>query len=246
VIKIADYGPWTLTLGSDREHQLQMLQAEVYKEIQKLFSEKNCLAFMNRCDEFFVVTNGMNLDDHIEIQKELEKFSKIKLHVTIGFGQTPFESNLKAYEGRNSKIVLNQEHNIYGFVDGHTEQNVTILHIDVEDLTSSQKTKSPYEISSLIFQIYSRMSQFFLDQKYLTFFMGGDNFMIIADENAKKVAREFIDNIKNDLGITLNCGVGRAKTAREAVSLATKSLDMIREIRNSGKEKPDIYEIPCC
>jgi GTP cyclohydrolase IIa len=47
IIKINDYGPWTLTLGSDREHELQMLQASLYKEIQKLFSEKNCLAFLN-------------------------------------------------------------------------------------------------------------------------------------------------------------------------------------------------------
>jgi GTP cyclohydrolase IIa len=33
------------------------------------------------------------------------------------------------------------------------------------------------------------------------------------------------------------------KTARNAVKLATKSLDTIREIRDSGKEKPEIYEL---
>ena len=27
IAKITGYGPWTLTLGSDREHVLQMLQA---------------------------------------------------------------------------------------------------------------------------------------------------------------------------------------------------------------------------
>jgi GTP cyclohydrolase IIa len=32
---------------------------------------------------------------------------------------------------------------------------------------------------------------------------------------------------------------------REAVKLATKSLDTIREIRTSGKEKPEIYEMSC-
>ena len=70
IIKINEYGPWTLTLGSDREHELQMLQASLYKEVQKLFSEKNCLVFLNRSDEFFVVTNGLTLDDHIIIQKK--------------------------------------------------------------------------------------------------------------------------------------------------------------------------------
>ena len=67
IIKINEYGPWTLTLGSDREHGLQMLQASLYKEVQRLFSEKNCLVFLNRSDEFFVVTNGLTLNDHITI-----------------------------------------------------------------------------------------------------------------------------------------------------------------------------------
>jgi len=48
ILKISGYGPWTLTLGSDREHELQMLQASLYKQVQKLFSEKNCLVFLNR------------------------------------------------------------------------------------------------------------------------------------------------------------------------------------------------------
>ena len=56
-------------------------------------------------------------------------------------------------------------------------------------------------------------------------------------------AEEFIDIIKNEFGIHLNCGVGTGKTARSAVKLATRSLDTIREIRDSGKEKPEIYEL---
>ena len=39
-MKITGYGPWTLTLGSDREHELQMLQASLYQKVQKLFSER--------------------------------------------------------------------------------------------------------------------------------------------------------------------------------------------------------------
>ena len=32
IIKIIEYGPWTLTLGSDREHELQMLQADLVSQ----------------------------------------------------------------------------------------------------------------------------------------------------------------------------------------------------------------------
>ena len=245
IIKIKEYGPWTLTLGSDREHELQILQASLYKKIQKLFSQKNCLAFLNRSDEFFVVTNGLSLDEHIDIQKELEKSFELKLTMSIGFAKTPFEANLKAYEGKKSEIFLNKTHNIYGFVDGKSDQKVTIMHFDVEDLTSTRKTKSPYEISSTMFKLYSLMSDFFVGKKSLSFFMGGDNFMVVADENAKGYAKEFIEKTRTELGLLLNCGIGVCKTSREAAKLATKSLDRIREIRDSGKEKPEILEATC-
>ena len=73
--------------------------------------------------------------------------------------------------------------------------------------------------------------------------MGGDNYMVVTNENAKQIAREFIDVVKKEQGIVLNCGIGTAKNAREAAKFATKSLDIIREIRNSGKEKPEIFEM---
>ena len=243
IIKINDYGPWTLTLGSDREHELQMLQASLYKEIQKLFSEKNSLVFLNRSDEFFALTNGITLDDHIEIQKNLESSFNLKLSMAIGFAETPFDANLKAYEGKKLQMFLNKEHNIYGFLNGKKDEKVTILHLDVDNITSKLKTMSPYEISSSIFGLYSKMSEFFLNKKALTFFIGGDNFMVVTNENAKQMAREFLDILKKEQGITLNCGIGTGTSPREAAKLATKSLDTIREIRDSGKEKPEIYEM---
>jgi len=245
ILKINGYGPWTLTLGSDREHELQMLQASLYKEVQKLFSEKNCLVFLNRADEFFVISNGLELDDHIQIQKTLEKLFDVRLTISIGYGKSPFEANLKAHDGKKNETILNKEHNIFGFVNGRSDSKVSIMHLDVEDLTSKGQTNSPYEISSIIFALYSKMSKFFLEKDSLTFFMGGDNFMVIASDDAKNSVQNFIDMIKSDDKISLNCGIGNGHTAREAVKLATKSLDTIREIRDSGKEKPEVYELSC-
>lgn len=245
ILKITEYGPWTLTLGSDREHELQMLQASIYKQIQKLFSEKNCIVFLNRADEFFVVSNGLNLDDHIQIQKSLEESFDVGLTISIGYGNSPFEANLKAYEGKKNQIILNSEHNIFGFVNEQSDSQITIMHLDVDDLTSRRKTDSPYEISSIIFELYSKMSKYFLEKNSLTFFMGGDNFMVVSNDDAKNSVQEYINLVKNDDEISLNCGIGNAKTGREAVKLATKSLDTIREIRDSGKEKPEVYELSC-
>ena len=245
ILKITEYGPWTLTLGSDREHELQMLQASLYKEVQKLFSDKNCIVFLNRADEFFVISNGLELEDHIKIQQTLENLFDVRLNISIGYGDSPFEANLKAYEGKKNKIILNNEHNIFGFVNDKSTSKISIMHLDVDDLTSKRQTDSPYEISSIIFELYSKMSKFFLEKNSLTFFMGGDNFMVISNDDAKKSVQTFINMIKNDDKISLNCGIGNATTGRDAVKLATKSLDTIREIRDSGKEKPEVYELSC-
>ena len=119
------------------------------------------------------------------------------------------------------------------------------MHFDVEDLTSKSKSLSPFEISLIIFDLYSKMMKFFRKSNSLTFFMGGDNFMVISDKNATNNAQNFIDLVKKQDGIILNCGIGTGKTSREAARLATKSLDTIREIRDSGKEKPEVYELKC-
>ena len=243
ILKIIEYGPWTLTLGSDREHELQMFQASLYKQVQKLFSEKNCLVFLNRSDEFFAVSNGLTLDDHVEIQKTLKELFEVHLTISIGFGESPFEANLKAYDGRKNNVILNEEHNIFGFIDDQSELNVSIMHLDVNDLKSQRKDNSPYEISVKIFDLYLKIAKYFIQKNSLTFFMGGDNYMVVASNDAKNSVQRFIDIIKNNDNISLNCGIGNAQTSRDAVKLATKSLDTIRDIRDSGKEKPDVYEL---
>ena len=242
-MKITGYGPWTLTLGSDREHELQILQASLYQKIQKLFSKKHGLVFPNRSDEFFAVTNKISLDDHIEIQKELESNFDIKLSMSIGYGISPFDANVLASDGKKLKKLLNEKYNIFGSMNGKEEQNVTILHLDVDSLSEKRKMISPYETSSLMFKLYSKMSEFFLEKKSLAFFMGGDNFMVVSNSEHKENAQEFIDMIKQQMNLLLNCGIGSGVTARDAAKLATQSLDIIREIRDSGKEKPEIYEL---
>ena len=242
-MKITGYGPWTLTLGSDREHELQILQASLYQKVQELFSKKSGLVFPNRSDEFFAITNKISLDDHIEIQKEWESNFDIKLSMSIGYGISPFDANVLASDGKKLKKLLNEKYNIFGSMNGKEEQNVTILHLDVDSLSEKRKMISPYETSSLMFKLYSKMSEFFLEKKSLAFFMGGDNFMVVSNSEHKENAQEFIDMIKQQMNLLLNCGIGSGVTARDAAKLATQSLDIIREIRDSGKEKPEIYEL---
>ena len=245
IIKITGYGPWTLTLGSDREHKLQMLQSSLYREIQNLFSEKSCLAFPNRFDEIFVITNGLAVKDHVEIQEKLAKLFDLGLSMTIGQGKTPFEANTNADDARRTKAILDKEHNIFGHSLQNGDDTVQIIHMDVDGSTSISANKSPYEVSSLIVKLYSSMSEFFLKKNSLAFFMGGDNFMIISSAIEKENISEFLELIKEQHGISFNCGIGTARTGRDAAKMATKSLDKIREIRDSGKGEQRILELTC-
>ncbi len=244
ILKISGYGPWTLTLGSDREHELQMLQASMYGKIQRLFSERNCLVFHNRADEFFAVSNGLLLEDHIGIQKSLEESFDVRLTMSIGSGESPFQANLKAHRARVDGIELDQRHRIFGSVDDGA-RSVSIMHLDVDNLTTRSRTDSPYEITSAVFGLYSKMSGFFLERDSLAFFLGGDNFMVVASDAAKDSARRFIRMVRDDDGISINCGIGNGRTGREAAGLATGSLDMIRKIRDSGEGSPEVYEMSC-
>jgi len=173
----------------------------------------------------------------------LESKFEIKLDMSIGSGISPFDANVLANNDKKSKKFLNEKYNIYGSMNGKIEQNVTIMHLDVDGLTEKRQMISPYETSSLMFKLYSKMSDFFLEKKSLTFFMGGDNFMVISNSDHKENAQKFIDTIKLEMDLFLNCGIGSGVTARDAAKFATQSLDRIREIRDSGKEKPEVYEL---
>ncbi|MXX20791.1 MAG: GTP cyclohydrolase IIa [Cenarchaeum sp. SB0665_bin_23] len=235
VANIRGYGPWTLTLGHDREHHLQMLQASLYKKVQQLFSARGALVFPNRYDEYIIASSGMGAADHSDILNIISEEFQVGLDMYTGRGDTPQKAEQTAHI-----------HHSINIAERHTDDAVTVMHIDVDNLTSRTQLVSPYGISQTILRLHLMMSEYFLERESLSFFMGGDNFMVLASDQGRKDSQGFLDSIQQKMEINLNCGVGVASTGREAVRLATKSLDTIREIRESGSEQiPRIYETDC-
>jgi GTP cyclohydrolase IIa len=71
-----------------------------------------------------------------------------------------------------------------------------------------------------------------MEEESLSFYLGGDNFMVIAKKNmATEKVKEMVDSLTKSTKIKLNCGIGNGDTGRKAAELATKSLDVIRELR---------------
>ena len=254
IIRIDDYGPWTITLGSDREARLQMLQANFYYDLQRLFSAKDCLVYPNRFDEYFAVTNGLSVADHLVIESELSTlYKKLKLSMTIGKGGTPYQANLDAYKTRNMGEPVTKKARIFATAAVQSSisnsiprvnEFVQILHIDMNDSADIVSKLSPYEITSLIIKLYARLSEEFLKKESLTFFLGGDNFMVVSNAAAKHDAEETIKKVTRGTNIKLNCGIGIGRTGRKAANAATKALDTIRDLRHVGKVLP-VYEVEC-
>ena len=235
VARISGYGPWTLTLGYDREHRLQMLQASIYQEVQQLFSDRGALVFPNRYDEYIVSSSGVDSAQHSDILDTLVKKFTVGFTMHAGRGTTPHLAEKEAHLLRSLNPAENNPDDV-----------ITVLHMDVDNLTGKTSQMSPYEITNIMLKLYCTMSEYFLKRESFSFFMGGDNFMILASEQGKTDSGAFLDEIRQKMGITLNCGVGIASTGRQAAMRATKSLDTIRDIRESGAEKiPRIYEINC-
>ena len=262
IIKLEGYGPWTLGLGSDREYRLQILQSKIYAELQELFSNKNGIVFSNRFDEFVAVTNKIDVDDHRKIYEQFSKNNKkIGISMTIGIDETPLGSNKKAHFIKNKKEYL-IDSNIYGAnknefrelnaIVPKTKMNddcggcddVKILHMDINNSTAITSDLSSYEITNLIVNLYSNVSNIFLQEESLAFYLGGDNFMIIAKKNmTTEKVKEIVDLITTSTKINLNCGIGNGKTGRQAAEMATKSLDEIRKLRKNGTIIR-VYELP--
>jgi GTP cyclohydrolase IIa len=84
IIRIEGYGPWTVTLGSDREAQLQMLQAKIYHDVQDFFHGRNCIVYFNRFDEYFAITNGLDASGHREIRNQLASaYPDLKMSMAV-------------------------------------------------------------------------------------------------------------------------------------------------------------------
>lgn len=253
IIKIEGYGPWTLKLGSDREAQLQIFQAKLYGDLQKMFSKRDSIVYFNRFDELIAITNGLTLEDHLSIEREINDMHKdLSISMSIGTGATALEANIDAYNSRRNHRLLDKSKLIYSndqiqllynnpnklFVDMIAQ----ILHLDIDNSTKVSNTLSPYEITTRIMKMFSHLIELFIEQKSMTFFLGGDNFMVISNNVTKDRVSLITSKIYESQNIKLNCGIGVARTGRKAVQAATEALDTIRNLRERGIIQP-IYEI---
>lgn len=240
-----------------------MLQSKIYYDVQRLFSEKECLVYSNRFDEYIAISNGLSVSDHIAIHNQLTGlYTDFKLSMTIGRGETSFEANISAHKSRQSKEALNSATSIFGPLTNnsspefstskslHNASDLTglngdfaqIMHIDVNDSRKIGFSLTPYEVTSLMAKVYSLLSEEFLKKKCMAFYIGGDNFMVISNDLSEEDAKKIISRVESAAGVKLNCGIGVGNSGRKAADNATKALDTIRDLREKGRLE-SVYKI---
>jgi GTP cyclohydrolase IIa len=239
-IRLYNYREWTHVLGEDREHKLQVYQANFYKIVQEVFSKRGGIVFPGRYDELFAITNGISIDEHHAIQSALSLSLPVDVVMFVSSDESPMKANENIF-----KLIKSAQFDLRHRVFGTTKKSqgpVYVIHADVEGQTMLSNSMTPFDTSNLILRIYQKISQFFIERNSLAFYMGGDNFMIVSDHNANNYAADLVRYIEQRFGLTINCGVGKAESARKAIALATTALDSIRQYREIGKEKINVIE----
>jgi GTP cyclohydrolase IIa len=173
--------------------------------------------------------------------------------MAIGNGETPYQANLDAYHTRKMGELGTKKTRIFASAAvpfsmsnsiPRVNEFVQIMHIDMNNSADIGSKLSPYEMTCLIIKIYARLSEEFVKKESLTFFLGGDNFMVVSNAATKQDAEETIMKVTQGTNIKLNCGIGIGRTGRKAANAATKALDTIRDLRHVGKDLP-VYEVEC-
>lgn len=238
LIQLDNYGPWTETLGSDREHRLQILQANLYSSIERSFADKEGIVFFNRFDEMLAISNGITEEEHDKIKYGIRKKFPITVSMGIGVAENPFQAQLRASKllqqkgsaqspTRNSVIACERTLDI-------AQSHVQVVHFDIDGITQTLTDHvSAYETSLHVMTLHTELMRLFRERDALLFFVGGDNFMGVANGVSAGEIESLLVQFQNR-NIKLKCGIGIARTGRKAAELATMNLDLIRK-SNGGK-----------
>ena len=245
LIQIDNYGPWTSTLGNDREHRLQILQAELYSTLQRYFSVKNGLVFFNRFDEMLAVTNGISVAEHKEIQSNIQELFPFTVSMSIGVDVTPFRAHVQASKLLQAAGSAQSEQRSGALrVNGTLavdEAYAQIIHIDVDGITEISDHSFAFETSIRLQRSHLDLMTLFVQLDSLLFYLGGDNFMAITTELSEENISEKLNNYSLG-GLPLKFGIGRAQTARKAAEVATMNLEYIRHERNGWILSPNLRD----
>ena len=240
LIQIDNYGPWTVTPRPRTESDLQILQAELFADVQRLIAAKKGLVFFTRFDNLLAVTNGLNEEDHMRIQRSIRNRYPITISMGVGAAETAHEAQ------RLATIALQKE----GGAQSSGRKEILAIdslvseeyfNINDNDLFTETLTdiESAFDTSFMVNKAQHYLMTKLREKGALLFFIGGDNFMSPCNGLSEEDITQILKEIDEEIGIGLKAGIGRADNMEDAAYMADIGLEIIR----AGNNKDWIHVI---
>ena len=245
LIQIDNYGPWTVTPRPRTESDLQILQAELFADVQRQIAAKKGLVFFTRFDNLLAVTNGLNEEDHMRIQRSIRNRYPITISMGVGAAETAHEAQRLATialqkeggaqsSGRKEILAINN------LIENPEDSFVQAAHIDINSVTETlTDIESAFDTSFMVNKAQHYLMTKLRENGALLFFIGGVNFMSPCNGLSEDDLTQILKEIDEEIGIGLKAGIGRADNMEDAAYMADIGLEIIR----AGNNKDWIHVI---
>ena len=141
LIQIDNYGPWTVTPKPRTESDLQMLQASLFADLNNHFGNKKGLVFFTRFDNLLAISNGLDEEDHLRIQRSIRNRYPITISMGVGAAKTPHEAQKLATIAlqKEGGAQSSQRKEILAIDSLVSEEDsfVQAAHIDINSVTET-------------------------------------------------------------------------------------------------------------
>ena len=237
LIQIDNYGPWTVTPRPRTESDLQILQAELFADVQRLIAAKKGLVFFTRFDNMLAITNGLDAEDHMRIQRSIKNRYPITISMGVGAAETAHDAQRLATEAlqREGGAQSSERKEILAIDSMNVPEDsfVRVAHIDINSVTETlTDIESAFDTSFMVNRAQHYLMTKLREHKALLFFIGGDNFMSPCNGLSEEEIQDILIEIDEEIGIGLKAGIGRSPNAEDSAYMADIGLEIIRDGNN--------------
>ena len=237
LIQIDNYGPWTVTPRPRTESDLQILQAELFADVQRLIAAKKGLVFFTRFDNMLAITNGLDAEDHMRIQRSIKNRYPITISMGVGAAETAHDAQRLATEAlqREGGAQSSERKEILAIdsLVNPEDSFVQVAHIDINSVTETlTDIESAFDTSFMVNRAQHYLMTKLREHKALLFFIGGDNFMSPCNGLSEEEIQDILIEIDEEIGIGLKAGIGRSPNAEDSAYMADIGLEIIRDGNN--------------
>jgi len=234
LVQLDDYGPWTVTPAPRRETDLQALQARLFADLADFLGGRGGYVFYGRFDNMIGVTNGIDPATHEQFQERVRNRYPVTASVGIGRGPTPVAALGEASDVLQAAGSAQDpdRREVFGVAgDATGSESVTIAHFDVVDATGTYTDDRNAIDAHLAVQRATTELSTYLRSEHdaVTQFVGGDNVIAACPPLARSAFDEALDHVAETIGVTLQVGTGRGRTAHDAGQQAKHALETCRD-----------------